>query len=225
MLPPARYIYNSLDLLYRLMPTDSGQLKSMMDLAEALADVFRKGKQVRLSSSKGTDVTLGIGQLKGFYNPSTARTPGAVTIIPGGQAGRGVNPGEAEGRLVIDGSASPMYRPLRDPIEMIVKGGKVIEVVGGSDAQEYRSFLADLDDPQVYLVAEVGVGINPHARLSGTPLEDERILGASWVAVGTNFHIGGAVKAKIHSDCVMLPPLTLSVDDRVVLKDRQFSVS
>lgn len=224
MLPPARYIHNSPDLLYRLMPTEVGEEQGRMELAEKVAAVFQKGRQLRLTSPKGTDLAVGIGRLKVLHNPTTAREPGQTTIIPGGQILAAVTQGEADGKIVIDGSASPLYRPLKSPIELVVEGGRVVEVRGEEDAREYRVLLESLDDPQVYEIAEVGVGIHPRARLSGTPLEDERILGAAWIAVGTNVHLGGTVKAAIHSDCVMLPPLRLTVDGGLVLNDRQFYV-
>lgn len=224
MLPPARYIYNSLDMLYRLMPTDSKEIDERIKLAEKISAVFRAGSKIKVTSPKGTSMILGIGKLQVLFNPTTVREPGQRTIVPGGQVTAGVTEGEAEGKFVVDGSASPIYRPLDDPIEIVVKEGKVVEMHGGRDAQEYRDLLENLDDPQVYVIAEVGVGFHPRARLSGTPLEDERIFGASWIALGTNVHLGGTVKAKIHSDCVMLPPLNLVADDIPILEDGKFCV-
>lgn len=224
MLPPARYIYNSLDMLYRLMPTDSKEIENRMSLAEKLVELFQTGRQVKVTSAKGTDITLGIGKLKIHHNPTTAREPGQRTIVPGGQVTAGVTEGQAEGRFVVDGSASPMYRPLRDPIEIVVREATATAINGGVDAREYREFLESLDDPQVYRIAEVGVGFHPRAKLSGTPLEDERVFGASWIALGTNVHLGGTVKAKIHSDCVMLPPLKVSIDGNTILEDGEFRV-
>jgi len=224
MLPPARYIYNSLDMLYRLMPTHSKEIEERIKLAEKITNLFKAGSKVKVTSPRGTNITMGVGKLDVMYNPNTVRERGQRTIVPGGQVTAGVTAGEAEGKSVVDGSASPMYRPLSEPIEMVVKGGKVVEIKGGRDAHEYRNFLESLDDPQVYLIAEVGVGFHPRAMLTGTPLEDERIYGSSWIAVGTNVHVGGKVKAKIHSDCVMLPPIELSIDDKVILKESKFYV-
>jgi len=224
MLPPARYIFNSLDMLYRLMPTDPKEVEERISLAEKLVDLFRAGRQVKVTSAKGTDITLGIGKLKIFHNPTTVREPGQRTIVPGGQVTVGVTEGQAEGRFVVDGSASPLYRPLKDPIEVEVKEGRVTAISGDNDAREYRDFLESLDDPQVYKIAEVGIGFHPRAKLSGTPLEDERIFGASWIALGTNVHLGGTVKAKIHSDCVMLPPLKVSIDGKTILENNEFHV-
>ena len=112
-----------------------------------------------------------------------------------------------------------MYRALRTPIECIVERGRVVDIRGAEDAREYKTLLEGLDDPQVFGIAEVGVGIHRRAHLSGTPLEDERILGSAWMALGTNVHLGGTVKAAIHSDCVMLPPVSLAVDGELLLGD------
>lgn len=224
MLPPARYLLNSPELLHRMMPVDARDEEDRMRLAERLAGVFRTGRQVRVTSPAGTDITMGIGQLQVLRNPTTAREPGQTTIVPGGQVLAGVTRGEAEGRFVVDASASPMYRPLKSPIECVVRQGRVVEIRGREDADEYRALLDRLDDPGVFEVAEVGVGLHPRAGLSGVPLEDERILGAAWIAIGTSVHLGGAVKAALHSDCVMLPPVTLAVDGQVVMRDRAFHV-
>ena len=224
MLPPARYIFNSLDMLYRLMPEDSKEIEGRIRLAEKLVMLFQAGTEVRVTSGKGTDITLSIGKLKIYHNPTTAREPGQRTIVPGGQVTVGVTEGQAEGKFVVDGSASPMYRPLRNPIEIVVTEGKATAISGHSDAREYREFLESLADPQVYAIAEIGVGFHPRAKLSGTPLEDERIFGASWIALGTNVHLGGTVKAKIHSDCVMLPPVNVSIDGNTILENGKFDI-
>jgi len=40
-----------------------------------------------------------------------------------------------------------------------------------------------------------------------------------------NVHLGSIVKARIHSDCVVPPPVDVSVDDKPVLKDGNFMVN
>jgi leucyl aminopeptidase (aminopeptidase T) len=224
MLPAARYILSSLDMLYRLMPTDTKEIDDTVKLVTKVSDIFKKGKQIVVSSPKGTNIRINIGDLQVNYNPNTCHKPGERTIVPGGQILAGATLGTAEGKVVIDGSASPLYRPLSEPIEMTVEKGYVTKIEGGRDANEYRELLGSLDDRHVYAVAEIGVGCHPKARLSGTPLEDERIYGAMWIAIGTNVHIGGSIKAKIHSDCVMLPPITAEVDGQTILENSNFKI-
>ena len=60
-------------------------------------------------------------------------------------------------------------------------------------------------------VAELGIGTNEKAKLTGELLEDEKILGTCHVAFGASAAIGGTVQVPVHLDCVVLEP-EVSVD-------------
>ena len=53
-------------------------------------------------------------------------------------------------------------------------------------------------------LAELGVGTNERARLTGNVLEDEKILGTVHVAFGASAGIGGTVSVPVHLDCVVV---------------------
>ena len=72
--------------------------------------------------------------------------------------------------------------------------------------------------PEARNVAELGVGTNDCARITGTILEDEKILGTVHVAFGNNASMGGTVKVPFHLDGVIRAP-TLVVDGEVLLED------
>jgi leucyl aminopeptidase (aminopeptidase T) len=55
-------------------------------------------------------------------------------------------------------------------------------------------------------VAELGVGTNGRARVTGQVLEDEKVLGSVHVAFGASASFGGAVQVPVHIDCVVLRP-------------------
>jgi leucyl aminopeptidase (aminopeptidase T) len=65
-------------------------------------------------------------------------------------------------------------------------------------------------------LAELGVGTNDRARLTGNVLEDEKILGTVHVAFGASAGIGGTVAVPIHLDVVVLDA-TLEVSGQRVL--------
>ena len=65
-------------------------------------------------------------------------------------------------------------------------------------------------------LAELGVGTNANAILTGAMLEDEKILGTVHVAFGASAGIGGTVSVPIHLDVVVLDA-SLEVDGRQVL--------
>ncbi len=67
-------------------------------------------------------------------------------------------------------------------------------------------------------VAELGIGTNEQAILTGNILEDEKILGTCHVAFGASAAIGGEVQVPVHLDCVALNP-EVSIGGEVVLRD------
>ena len=107
---------------------------------------------------------------------------------------------------------------LKEPVRATVRDGYVTEIEGGAQAEVLRDNLAAQRDPLVYNVAELGVGLNPQARLCGLMLEDEGVLGLVHIGIGTNITLGGTVQAKTHYDLLILGA-TLVVDGEVVLRD------
>ena len=70
-------------------------------------------------------------------------------------------------------------------------------------------------------LAELGVGTNDRATLTGNVLEDEKILGSVHVAFGASIAIGGTVSVPIHLDCVVTEA-TLEIDGTRVLDEGRF---
>jgi leucyl aminopeptidase (aminopeptidase T) len=79
-----------------------------------------------------------------------------------------------------------------------VKRNNIVEVVGdGPKAREMRDYLAV--DAARRNIAELGLGCNDRAVISGTILEDEKVLGMHW-AYGRSDHIGGVTGVAEFSD-------------------------
>jgi leucyl aminopeptidase (aminopeptidase T) len=67
-------------------------------------------------------------------------------------------------------------------------------------------------------VAELGIGTNEKAILSGEILEDEKLLGTAHVAFGASAAIGGTVQVPIHLDCLVTKP-DVTVDGEPVVRN------
>jgi leucyl aminopeptidase (aminopeptidase T) len=106
-----------------------------------------------------------------------------------------------------------------EPARVTVEGGFVVSAEGGL-GPEWLKLLEAHGDPGRNL-AELGVGTNERAHLSGLVLEDEKILGTAHVAFGASAGIGGTVAVPIHLDIVILDA-SLEVDGRPVLERGQF---
>lgn len=66
-------------------------------------------------------------------------------------------------------------------------------------------------------VAELGIGTNDRARITGNVLEDEKAIGTAHIAFGDNKSMGGTVRVASHLDGVILSP-TVLIDGKPVLE-------
>jgi leucyl aminopeptidase (aminopeptidase T) len=73
------------------------------------------------------------------------------------------------------------------------------------------------NDPRAYVVAEIGIGLNPESQLTGIMIEDEAAFGTAHIAVGNNALMGGQNFAPIHVDMIIRDP-TIEVDGEVVVE-------
>ena len=70
-------------------------------------------------------------------------------------------------------------------------------------------------------LAELGIGTNEKAALTGNVLEDEKILGTLHVAFGASAGIGGTVTVPVHEDVVVVEP-TLTIGGTTVVDAGRF---
>lgn len=182
-----------------------------------LAAMFTSARTARVVDRNGTDVTMRLGDRTAMAVDGVCDQPGQWNFIPAGTTALAPLEGTTEGWIVFDGSLAPVGI-LREPVRLRVQGGVVTAIEGGRQAEEYREFLASFCHPGVYNIAEIGVGTNPKASLSGRLIQDERILGSVHVGIGSSVNLGGTVDAPSHTDGVILRP-TLYLDDQLVVED------
>jgi leucyl aminopeptidase (aminopeptidase T) len=85
----------------------------------------------------------------------------------------------------------------------------------GDAGQQLLEALAPYRPPAMNL-AELGVGTNDRAMLTGNVLEDEKLLGRIHLAFGASAAIGGTVAVPIHLD-VIVTEASLTIDGTPVL--------
>ena len=125
--------------------------------------------------------------------------------------------------MVIDGSMVGIGAlPAGCPLVITVENGRLTKVEGGDDNGPYAGRLAVLfAKPENGTIAELGVGTNEEAILSGIILEDEKLYGTVHVAFGTNASFGGVTHADCHYDGIVLHP-TLYLDDQLIIENGEF---
>ncbi|NIN66626.1 MAG: hypothetical protein GTO63_18455 [Anaerolineae bacterium] len=106
-----------------------------------------------------------------------------------------------EGELERDPSRTEGTIPAMYDDELVlfkVEQNRIVEVVGdGPQAAEMQDYFA-VDEARRN-IAELGLGCNDKAVISGVVLEDEKVLGMHW-AYGLSSHLGGTVGVSEFSD-------------------------
>ena len=112
----------------------------------------------------------------------------------------------AEGELVVDGCFGS-HGTVPSPVLITVQGGRCVDVAG-DDPTIVRIINELMDtDAGSRTIAELGIGLNPGARLTGRMLEAEKAHHTAHVAFGDNEGIaGGQGRSSMHIDYLVLKP-------------------
>jgi leucyl aminopeptidase (aminopeptidase T) len=195
------------DMLARAMAVD---FTTMASRSRAVASALDSGSRARVTCPRGSDLTLDLTGRRGLADDGDLTAPGAFGNLPCGEGF--IAPAGGEGTIVAS-SLAPLGLS-EEPAILAVREGRIVRAEGGL-GPEYLRRLRAHGDPGSNL-AELGVGTNDRARLTGLVLEDEKILGTVHVAFGASAGIGGTVSVPIHLDLVILDA-TLEIDGQTVL--------
>jgi leucyl aminopeptidase (aminopeptidase T) len=183
---------------------------------EALANALTEAESACVRSSLGTNLTCSIAGRKGRALTGFANTKD-VSAGYCLEASLAPVEGTANGTIVVNASIPGVSLIETQPVIITIEEGMATSIEGGREADAFRSLLASFNDPLVYNLGELGVGMNPSCQLDGTMLSDESVFGAIQLALGTSLYIGGTVKAAAHYDTIVTDAV-LELDGRTVLK-------
>jgi len=205
--------------------TEGGMTADFDALRASITEVggrLKRRRSVRITSAAGTEVEFEVEPRRWkLEDNGICNRPGLVTNLPAGKVFTMPRKGKMNGKIVIDGSWDSNL--LESPLTLHVKDGLVIDVEGGEMAElvreSYEAAAARLkpkDRESVWTVAEFGFGMNPKARLTGNVLEDEKVRGTCYFAIGDNSTLGGSAHVGIHVTGVLTEP-TIHLDEMLLL--------
>ncbi len=190
-------------------------------VANKVKDLLTQASSARIVCEKtGTDISFDLKGRNGRAVDGVARTAGAFAAPPNIESSIAPMEGKTEGVLVVNASIAGVGL-IREPVTVKVEKGVITSITGGTQAQELQTLLSSAGDPQCFLVGELGIGLNPCARLCGALLEDEAGLGTVHMAAGNNANFGGTVVAKKHIDMIV-KDASLYIDDLLLIRDGCF---
>jgi leucyl aminopeptidase (aminopeptidase T) len=188
------------EMLARVMSAD---MEGLRRKGRAIADALTAASEARITCPNGSDLRLGLEERTAIPDAGELTERGAFGNLPCGEGFIAPVEGSCEGRLVVDGTIAGVGIP-EQPVTLTVEGGRLAAASG--DAGERLMALLTEHGPEAATVAELGIGSNEKAILSGNVLEDEKILGTAHVAFGASAAIGGTVQVPVHLDCVVMKP-------------------
>jgi leucyl aminopeptidase (aminopeptidase T) len=200
------------DMLARVMAVD---FDVMAARSRAIAALLDHSDTARLTCPNGTDLTLDLTGRSGIADDGDLTTRGAFGNLPCGEGF--IAPAGGEGTAVV-ASLGPLGIS-SEPVTLTIENGQLTGAERGLGPEWIAKLRAHGQDGTN--LAELGVGTNDRAKLTGNVLEDEKILGTVHIAFGASAGIGGTVSVPIHLDAVVLDA-TLEIGGTRVLDAGRF---
>jgi len=190
----------------------------------AVSRILSAAESVRVTAPGGTDVTVGLRGREAKADDGNFSVPGRGGNLPAGESFISPENGTANGTIVFDGSISLSKGDaiVKCPIQCKVQDGFVTEISGEEAAEALKETItmAERDaldyekagrlpkgqgiiySKNARNIGELGIGLNPKARITGSMLEDEKAFRTCHFAIGHNYdndapaliHLDGLVK-------------------------------
>ncbi len=201
------------EMLARVMSADMGELRRKGD---AVAKLLDDADEARIVCANGSDLEFDLSGRTAIPDAGDITAAGAFGNLPCGEGF--ISPLSADGTLVVDGSMAGIGN-VSAPVTLTISGGNLTDASGDDGAELLRQLAAGGDGGRN--VAELGIGTNEKAILTGNILEDEKILGTAHVAFGASAAIGGNVQVPVHTDVLVMAP-TVTVGGTTVVDEGTF---
>jgi leucyl aminopeptidase (aminopeptidase T) len=196
---------NALLVDYDALKADGSRLAARLTAADSC----------HVTAPAGTDVHLSLRGRTAVCDSGDLAEPGAFGNLPAGEAYIAPIETVGDGIIVFDGSLAG-YGILTEPLRVTLRDGRAVDASG--KAARWLLQTLDAGGETGRQIAELGIGTNRRARITGTMLEDEKALGTAHLAFGTSASFGGLNVSDVHLDGLIKAP-TITLDDRLLIRD------
>jgi len=203
-------------------PATRFDFESFQPTVKKVAEVYKKAKKIKVTSPSGTNITASIEGRRVNVDGGLCHRPGQAIGIPIMEVNVAPIENTTNGEIVIDTSMS-FLGILKEEIKLMVENGYITKIEGGEEARKIKNILESKNDPNVYVIAEIAIGLNPKAEIKGILAEDEGVLGTMHFGIGNNLTLGGENKASLHMDVIINHP-TMLLDEVVLTEDGKLQV-
>ncbi len=165
------------EILERTIDIDYNKLTRVH---KRLGDIIDKGKEVKIMTKLGTDLTFSIEGRKAFGRDAGLFTKkGSFGNLPTGEIFIAPVEGTADGVYIVDASFAGIGK-LKSPIKVYAKDGYAVKIDG--EKANILNKLLDSAGKKARNIAEFGIGTNEKAKITGNILEDEKVISTCHIA-------------------------------------------
>ena len=203
-----------MDTFLRCMEVDYTAMRTQ---AAAMKKAVEGHSEMHIETPAGTDLAVGMRGRKMFVDDGDLRKPGRFGNLPCGEIFFSPELGTARGRIVFDGviATGPECLVPTEPLVMEVDAGYVTRILPSAHAAVVEASIregaarAQAMGKEDYArnswgVGELGLGLNPRAKMVPDMLEAEKVGGTCHVAIGSNYDRD--LPALTHYDMLMTHP-------------------
>ncbi len=176
----------------------------MQTNADHLAVLLKDAVSLRITTELGTDLVMDvtgrsfISDLKATVQDGANLPCGEIYCCPLEEG--------TTGTLVIDGCFGSSGTVAK-PVKMVIEDGRVTDVRSADQSLVYEVRQLMGTDATSNIIAELGIGLNPAARMTSNMLEAEKAYETAHIAFGSNQGMpGGKNASKIHVDYLFTRP-------------------
>ena len=211
------------DSFIRTVPVDYVRMRlECLRVKEILDDAV----SLQVTNENGTDISFSVAGRLAFTDDGNFSTPGKGGNLPAGETFISPLVGSAAGRIVFDGSICARQGEIliKTPITVHVSEGFVKDIEGKEEAKELFETIRMGEEKALALqkenklpeesvsdyvhnarnIGELGIGLNPNAKITGNMLEDEKAYHTCHFAIGSNYD--DDAPALIHLDGLVSRP-------------------
>ena len=201
------------------MNVDYGELQKV---AFSFMDILHGVEKFHITTKKGTDLEIYLDGRE--FETDVVIEKGNMGNLPAGEVWAAPVETKASGVLVVDGTIGGNIGHVEKELKIELKAGRIVSM-HSADADLVIAVDELLSiDKYAKTIGELGIGLNPKARLTGNMLEDEKAARTAHLAFGNNLDMpGGKNPSNMHLDMLFHEPTMeityLDGSKRVVMRD------
>lgn len=195
-------ILNAININYKALQLKQDEVKNIMN----------KGSEIKIKTKAGTELYADIKGKTAMSADGNYTIDGLGGNLPSGEVY--IPPTKkVQGTVIIDGSTRNHKHTnlIKDPVKLVIEDGKIVSIEGKEEAKLLERTLdwASKNSKKAgstRRIGEIGIGFNPNAKIIGSTLVDEKVLGTAHIGIGSNYWFGGDVYSIIHLDQIFKNP-------------------